>query len=154
MINIAWPRLQKNYLTYEKDAWKVIGRKVWYNHVNNPDDFANSCAIRISHALNQSGVPIVYSKGKTILGENHLWYYYRVKDLKQFLTDWYGDADIKVTDKKGLVGKKGIICFDIDIWIDATGHFTLFDGNKALGGEHDSDYYFKNASKISIWVSE
>ena len=121
--------------------------------MNNPDDFANSCAIRVCHALNMSGVNIPHVKGKTISGENHLWYFYRVKDLKQFLVDRYGAADIKTKDKKGLLGKKGIICFDVDIWLDATGHFTLSDGTKALGGEHDSDYYFQNASNISLWIS-
>lgn len=154
MINIHWNKLQKNYLTYNIDAWKVIGGKAWYNHTSNPENFSNSCAIRVSHALNLSGAEIPYSKGKTISGDNKSWYYYRVKDLLEYLQGRYGYADFKTSNKNMVLNSKGIICFDINVWTDATGHFTLFDGNKALGGEHDSDFYFKTASQFLLWKAE
>ncbi|MFY7828926.1 MAG: T6SS effector amidase Tae4 family protein [Flectobacillus sp.] len=33
--------------------------------------------------------------------------------------------------------RRGIICFEVTGWNDATGHFTLWDGNNILYGQHD-----------------
>ena len=102
--------------------------------------------------MNYSGVEIPYYSGKTISGADKKWYFFRVKDLKHFLENKYGYADINHTDKTKFINKKRIICFDIS-YTDASGHFTLFDGKDTLGGEHDTEYYFNNASKIYLWLA-
>jgi hypothetical protein len=57
---------------------------------------------------------------------------------------------ISSIDWKRIYGIKGIIAFDVSGWKDASGHFTLWDGNHLIypgGAEHDDHnnikYYFK-----------
>ncbi|MBC7391142.1 MAG: hypothetical protein H7329_18190 [Opitutaceae bacterium] len=151
MINLNWSDLDLYYLRYDKDAWIIIGGKVLLNHQTNPNSFENSCAIRVSRALNKSGCIVPYLPGRTLSGVNYTWHFYRVKDLKAFLINRYDIADIISTDRKKFSNKRGVICFDIS-YLDASGHFTLFDGINILGGEHDTDYYFQNASNIYLWI--
>lgn len=151
MIQLLWSDLVQHYLLYDKDAWTIIGGKVLLNHKTNPKGFENSCAIRLRRTLNKSGCIIPFLPSQTISGSNYTWHFYRVKDLKIFLQNRYGLPDIMGTEMKKFVNKKGIICFDI-AYLDASGHFTLFDGKIVLGGEHDTDYYFQNASNISLWI--
>ena len=45
-----------------------------------------------------------------------------------------------------VAGKRGIILFVVKGWSNATGHFALWDGEKALEGE-----YFDKASDVFLW---
>ncbi len=44
--------------------------------------FTNACAIRMSYALNYSGILIKRGVWKTVSGTDKKWYIYRVRDLK------------------------------------------------------------------------
>jgi hypothetical protein len=48
----------------------LIGGKVLQAHIDDPIAFNNSCALRMSRALNYSGVKIPYDRGKTLSGAN------------------------------------------------------------------------------------
>jgi RHS repeat-associated protein len=52
--------------------WDLIGGKVKQNS-SNPN-FHNSCSVRMSYALNQSGSKIPFIKGVTVSGANGDWY--------------------------------------------------------------------------------
>ncbi|MDB5047240.1 MAG: hypothetical protein JWO30_311 [Fibrobacteres bacterium] len=45
-----------------------------------------------------------------------------------------------------LKGKKGILFFKVNIWSDAQGHFTLWNGEKC-----SDNAYFREAVKVSLW---
>lgn len=128
-----------------------IGGKVKYNidlGVKDPNiGFTNGCAIRMSYALNQSGVFIPQKPWKTVSGEHGRWYIYRVKDLITFLKTTFGEPDRSVKQPKpqNFKGQKGIIVFNVD-WQDATGHATLWDGQSCSDNCH-----FPIASEALLW---
>lgn len=136
-----------------EEVYKKIGGKVYQNHINNPEQFSNSCVLRVSYALNGISVHnIKYERGNTISGDANRdgvleWYYFRVIDLKYYLTNRYG-SPIYAKNIADLRGKKGIIIFlDCDFGDTATGHASIWSGEYCL-----DEYY--NASKcksIYLW---
>ena len=126
------------------DVKKKIGGKVY------ADWITNSCAIRMSRVMNYSGFPISYQKEKTISGGDKKWYYFRIKDLKPFIESQLGAPDFTFHpsyDMSEFSSLKGIILFDVKVWPDATGHFTLWDGRTCK-----DKCYFDEASKVYLWV--
>lgn len=126
------------------EVFKLIGGKVLANN------FANSCAIRVSRSFNYSGVKIDYiPPNLTVSGSDGKWYIYRVKEMIKFLTRNFGAPDISVSNKpyqEALRGKKGIIVFEVDGWDDASGHATLWDGNTC-----SDKCYFPLSKKVMLW---
>ena len=129
-----------------------IGGKVKENidlGVKDPKaGFTNACAIRMSYALNSSGIAIRQGTWKTVSGGDRMQYIYRVSDLTKFLTHTFGKPDkIVKTPKAGdFAGLKGIVVFGVK-WSDATGHATLWDGR--ICSDH---CYFPVAAEASIWL--
>jgi hypothetical protein len=123
---------------------KLIGGKVLANN------FANTCAIRVSRAFNYSGAPIKYiPPNLTVSGSDGKWYIYRVKELIKFLNRSFGEPDVSVINKPyqdAIRGKKGIIVFEVDGWDDASGHATLWDGNTC-----SDKCYFPISKKVMLW---
>ncbi|MCW3106928.1 MAG: hypothetical protein JWQ09_1434 [Segetibacter sp.] len=130
-------------------------------------DFANTCTMRISQALNACPgheIPKLDSL-YTIKGVDGKRYAVRVKEMKQYLTSRYGNPQILnaskgVIDKSSIIGKKGIIAFDVEGWDDASGHFTLWDGEHLAytsGHDYFNFYYdegngnLERVTKASFW---
>ncbi len=116
-----------------KHVADTIGGYVAIN-INNPDDktgWRNTCAVRMSYILNESGVAVPRRAGETVSGADGRQYFYRVKDVIQFLRQSWGAPDqIQYPPAGGgaLAGKKGVILFEIAGWDDAAGHATLWNG--------------------------
>lgn len=73
----------------------VIGGNVAKN-INNPapsQRWSNTCAVRLSYILNQSGMPIPHIPGQTVSGADKRWYFFRVKDVIAFLKQQWGQPD-------------------------------------------------------------
>ena len=128
-----------------------IGGKVQENielGVKDPKaGFTNACGIRMSYALNSSGINIPRGLWKTVSGADSRQYIYRVADLVKFLTHTFGKPDKTVKNPKpgDFAGMKGLLLFTVQ-WSDATGHATLWDGNTC------SDHcHFPVAKEASIW---
>ena len=130
----------------------------------NADYVSNTCAVRISRGLNYAGkehqIPrdIPNPGGKVVPGDDKLRYILTVKVMKDYLKWRYGNPKVSIIIKKNqptnvsaVFNTKGIICFDTSIWVDATGHFTLWDGADILSGNHNMQYYFAHADAIYIW---
>jgi hypothetical protein len=130
-----------------EDVYKMIGGKVYQNFQANPEAYANSCALRLSDALNKSGNKIPFIKGQTGSGQNGDWYFYKVSDLANYLKSLFGSPDISGTTQDAFNGKQGIIWFQVSGWGDATGHFTLWNGSQVAHGD-----YFDQAFKVSLWI--
>lgn len=129
-----------------------IGGKVKHNidlGVSDPNlGFTNACALRMSYALNYSGVSIPRGSWKTVSGADNKWYIFRVKDLLTFLNHSFGKPDkvIKNPKPQDFSRLQGILIFNVS-WSDASGHATLWDGKTC------SDHcYFPEAHEASIWV--
>ncbi len=66
--------------------------------------------------------------GQTVSGADKRQYFFRVKDLIAFLEQRWGKAEIIKYPPAGggaLVGKRGLILFEVSGWPDAQGHATL-----------------------------
>lgn len=146
-----------HYTGHESLVADLIGGKVERN-LKDPKQtsYKDTCAIRISRALNLSNQPIIKMPAIRVnSGENKkglkgkIWYIYSVVDMKRYLELVYGTPDVKFQGKKGsltkekLKGKpKGIILF--------TGiHVDLWDGTSC--NHHNES--FVDATEILIWAT-
>lgn len=112
---------------------KIIGGMVEKN-IQNPDPsqrWKNTCAVRMSYILNQSGLLIPAISGETVSGADKHQYFYRVRNLITFLHQRWGSPEVVQYPPAGeFAGRKGVILFEVSGWSDARGHATLFDGSR------------------------
>ena len=131
----AFEDLDDNYSSLP-DPQRII-REINPKYADN-DEIKNTCVLRISQALNACPgheipkLDYLY----TIVGTNGKRYALRVKEMKQYMTARYGaplvlNATAKgVIDNTPIIKQRGIIAFDVAGWDDASGHFTLWDGEQ------------------------
>jgi len=148
--NYPLPLPYPTYPTHPSSIWKLVGGVVQLNAEGgswgNPP---NSCAIRMSHALNSSGVMIQFRKGITASGKKppKWWYYFRVADIKGFISQHFGRAKTFKKEEFKNNCKKGIVVMNVP-WSDATGHADLWDGSHMIDGHDD---YIDIATSIEFW---
>ncbi len=115
----------------------------------------NTCVIRISRCLNYAGHPVPqgYKGLETVGGADGLRYAYRVTELDAYLRASYGAPSISEDRDppspiapESFAGQKGLVCFHVKGWSDATGHFDLWDGARPRHAE-----YFAGASSVMLW---
>lgn len=129
----AWAASKRIYDPVDPAAKvaQVIGGHVALN-IAPKGTWVNTCAVRMSYILNESGVKIPFTAHKTVSGAKHHWYYHYVRDVIAFLKKEWGKPDIisKYPPAGGgkLARKKGIILFEVSGWGDAAGHATLWNG--------------------------
>lgn len=131
--------------------WHLVGGKVLQNAKSGV--FNNSCAIRLSHALNKSGETIPFLKGQTSSGKNppKWWYIFRVTQMKSYLMQKYGTPTVyKSREKFEKCAPKGILVLDVPGWSDASGHATLWDGKTTID-EAKEEYFGKSNVTFNLW---
>jgi hypothetical protein len=146
--------LRENYPDGDPAAVKhSIGGKV------DADWITNTCAVRLSRALNYSGVDIpAKSAGLSVLsGADGKWYAFRMRELKKWLQVTFGDPNlVKVKPANGQITREsfaamhGIVAFDIK-FDDASGHLDLWDGTSYIHQSADPRDYFTMATKVALW---
>ena len=104
----------------------------------------NTCASRISAALNGAGFPIDLAVTgaldiSTIKTSDGTHIIFRVRDLKRYLAAAYGqpDADVTAPFCDQFKGRRGIVAFTVQGWSDASGHIALYDGGNYRENDHD-----------------
>lgn len=143
-FTIAWAASQRIYdpLRPADKVAEIVGGAVAKN-IHNPDPrqkWKNTCAVRMSYILNQSGVLIPLTPDKTVTGADKRNYFYRVKDLISFLGSSWGKPEIvKYPSPSSVSGKRGVILFEVSGWSDAGGHAALFDGHSC----YDHCYFYE-----------
>lgn len=145
-FNLLWV----NYPTGTAAAVKsLIGGNV------NATWITNTCAIRLSHALNAAGhsIPRGLPWMETVSGGDKSRYAFRVAELTRYLTMTFGDPEVvKKQDqpasaaREAVAGRRGIVVFEVSGWEDATGHIDLWDGSRIRGQE-----YFESARRVLFW---
>lgn len=135
--------------------YKRVLREINPDLENNPA-FQNTCAMRISKALNANPGHLIPKKEGllTVRGVDGKRYAVRVKELRKYLKERYAmpyrtleATTLGVIDNTPIRGLKGIIAFEVTGWGDASGHFTLWDGEQLLySGGHD---YFNLYDKFA-----
>lgn len=131
----AWAASQRIYDPVNSGAKVagVIGGTVEknINNLTTAQRWNNTCAVRMSYILGEAGLMIPNIHGQTVSGADGRKYFFRVRDLIGFLKQRWGKAEIVKYPASGggaLVGKKGVILFEVSGWSDAHGHATLFNG--------------------------
>ncbi|OXI73081.1 cytoplasmic protein [Burkholderia cenocepacia] len=119
---------------------QVIGGSVAAHIRDKTNPWRNTCAVRMSYILNESGVVVPFMSGKTREGADRRHYFYRVRDVVSFLKVVWGAPQLIAYPPSGggsLAGKCGLILFEVHGWSDASGHATLFNGRKC----YDACYF-------------
>jgi hypothetical protein len=118
----------------------------------------NTCAIRLSRGLNNSGakVPGNFAGLVVVKGGDGLYYALRVAEMRKWLPTILGTPDFDHKKKRGvafdkstIAASKGIIAFDIS-FSDATGHLDAWDGS-SFSSEYKVSDYWTPATKITLW---
>jgi len=151
----TWDKLFSNYAGDEEESDDFRTRIG--GEVDNPS-FGNTCVLRMSEAFNLAGHPMTRRAGLfTVLGGDKKIYAVRVAEFRKYMLSVYGTPDLVRTPPKGkkegvlssdFAGLRGVLCFEVR-FADATGHFTLWDGARAVHGD-----YFSRAWRVSLWMSE
>jgi hypothetical protein len=116
------------------------------------DWITNTCVVRVCRSLNYGGYPLaVRPPGmSTIKGGDGKRYGIRVREMKVFMRSTQGAPQLSLAlggdVPAELSGRRGVICFDVTGWSDATGHFDLWDGEACA-----NHGYFERASRVHLW---
>lgn len=139
-------------------VYERVGGRVADLYRENPADYANACALRMSRGFNYGGYAIpsgTIIPGRSIYrvrGSDEKAYILRVNDLIQYVKHNWGSADLTLTPSEAgkLAGRKGLIVMEVSGWSDATGHVTLWDGTRS--GD-DTTYHDPHSSNYGARVS-
>ncbi|GJE61676.1 T6SS effector amidase Tae4 family protein [Methylobacterium trifolii] len=106
----------------------------------------NTCAARMSRALNYANHPITAKQIKqlslnALLGDDKKHYLFRVRELRTYLTHTIGvtPKTVKKDFQTAFAGERGIVAFRVAGWQSASGHIALWDGSSFRENDHD-DY--------------
>lgn len=150
----------------------------WVRSVKEkPEYWANTCAGRMSYALNHSGIALDKApRGGSFKGADNKHYWFRVSDLKAYLKARFKAGDIeyalkplplKLTDEifnqrvkdvqtnvlDKISGKHGIVVFDVAGWGNASGHFTLWDGSNLVYVGPPGDHNDQGSAEYYFWLT-
>jgi hypothetical protein len=151
----SWKSLYDNYAGDEESSEDFRARIG--GEVDNPQ-LTNTCVLRMSEAFNLAGHAIPRGRAGlyTLKGGDKLNYAVRVAEFRKYMVSAYGQPDVVRKPPKGrptgvasteFSGLRGVLCFQVN-FSDATGHFTLWDGSRAVHGD-----YFSHAFQVSLWIA-
>lgn len=127
---------------------EIIGGKVKHNYDDPKQDYSNTCALRVSRALNYSGALVRPSVASVRVnsGKDKRWYIYGVRDMERYLRHMYGRPDVEKKGKSNgsvaeseFAGRQGIILFKnyhVDLW---------------NGGGCEGHCYFGSVNEVMLW---
>ena len=110
------------------DFYESLGGSIAEDATKNPQFYENTCAARLSQALNEIGIKIPYIKGQTFQGSNNKYYFMRAIDMKNYFVKIWGLP--KVISRPNIM-KNGIV-FQSG-FIGVTGHIDIFFNEKSGG---------------------
>lgn len=168
---IRVPDFAKLYAAYPQGEAEDVKQRLG-GHINAAW-ITNTCTIRLSRALNYSGIPVPgnfpvlssnggHSAAVTVTGADNKRHMIRVREMWQWVSRLFFGKSIGAKYNTGdlqgpppaIAGKKGILYVKVDVWSDATGHFGVWDGANWLStGSHDQMHYFGLSSGYEFWES-
>lgn len=148
-VHSPLPNLETMWKTYPRETPEEVKRKLGGGV--NVAWIKNTCTIRLSFAFNAAGHPIPHGLAglHTVAGADGHWYAFRVLEMRNYIEHRYGPAKYHVQGSEArtqLVGKKGIIMYDVPGWSSATGHFDMWNGRKGCYEE-----FFAEAREVLLW---
>jgi len=144
-------------------VYALVGGELLAMYNSNPEKFRNACALRVSRALNYSGVTIPHIPNSTYQGADGKYYFLSTARLYNWMIKSFGTSNaLSLSTSDGgtngslfqaqLAGNKGIYIMQAASpeQFHALGHATLFDGTSCVG-----DHCYFNAKggvqKIILW---
>jgi hypothetical protein len=160
------PPMASLVTAYPHDGGPDVVKKLIGGHVN-ADWILDTCAIRMSRALNYSNFPIPgpgHSPMKVVSGADGKWYALNHAQLRDWIHQMVGPPQIHQkkpnVDQGPLKALTGLIALDIRYsprpgeTLAATGHIDLwggqFIGEYSQAGTEDDD--FAMATDVQLWV--
>lgn len=134
----------KDYNTSKK-FYESLGGEIAALAKAHPEWFINTCAARLSQALNEAGITIPYIAGQTMKGEGNKNYFLRAIDMKNYFLKIWGEPRIML--KSVHIIKNGIVFQDG--FTNVTGHVDVFLNKESCNGAKDY-YYDKNNNYIGL----
>jgi len=125
----------------------------------NLKDISNTCAIRMSHAMNFSGHKIPVKWGAVTNRESKAGYRYiiRVVNFREWMLQTFGEPTIQIRKKAGealdrrkLQGRRGVIGMEISFG-DADGHFDLWHLDTFSAESSSGANYLTQATSVQLW---
>jgi hypothetical protein len=132
-----------------EEVYELIGGKVFSEHQRDPQSYHNACALRVSRALNGSAVSLPDIPGQTLKGADGRNYFFRAKDLYNWMTRSYGKPNISTLDASKLNGNQGIYIMraSYPARFGAWGHATLYNQTGTVGHSYIGSY----AHSYNLW---
>ena len=157
----------KMYHSNTDFIWNKVGGKLKELHNTDTELYHNTCALRMSWALNDSGVPIP-PLGNTFKGADNRNYFISVDKLYAYLEKtwgkpdiiWQGDIKPKVDEStligqqhKKILNQQGLIHFSADGHrsakeFGASGHLDLWNRTAGI----DEEFFGNYISAIRLWI--
>ncbi|MCM5527902.1 type VI secretion system amidase effector protein Tae4 [Parasegetibacter sp. NRK P23] len=160
-FDAAYPRSNGGPML-STDVYIQIGGQVLANHQADPISFSNACALRVSRALNNSGITIPAISNKTLTGADGKNYFYRAHDLAAWMRKTF-TTYLTVTGTQGgefgqnfdsyLAGKKGIYIMipNYPAKFGASGHADFWDGIKCVNGCYFNLSKYGGVYRVYFW---
>lgn len=101
-FNAAFPTTNGGYMS-SSEVYQLVGGQLYNLHLSNPIAYGNACAIRVSRALNYSGVTIPEIIGQTEKGADNKNYFLSAKNLDAWMQRTFGTP----TGSNHLTGVQG-----------------------------------------------
>ena len=119
-----------------KDVYSKIGGEVYSAYLSSPSTYQNSCTLRLSYALNETGFKLP-ERITSLIGARGDNYYLTVNEMNNYFSKLLGTPTIG-SSASDIIGQRGIILFEFGsgFFSNATGHISLFDGYKVAYGNY------------------
>ncbi len=168
-FNAAFPRDTDTLYDSPEKMYNSIGGSVYTNGYTGPE--SNTCAVRLSKALNYSGVTIPNIPGQTFKGDDDKYYFLAAFKINIWMRKTFGtnpstsstplnlnhhsytqaQAGVNGENLPGLLsGKKGIYSIYSSDFSWASGHADLLNPDSTCGNE----CHFADApiARLDIWI--
>lgn len=149
--------------SYDKDGGKVAenaGGKVWGNFKQyygvpenkRNENWKNTCAIRLSHAMNQAGLGVpspsqLPSNIGALSSDSSDNFIYKARDFGRYMEKTNGKPIDVDNDLANIQGKKGVIYFD-------NYHVDLWDGSTLVGNGDAAQRYISEGRSAVFWEAK
>lgn len=175
-INANYPKTVVNGIDCDMpapDVYSLVGGPILSLFNSNPVAYGNACALRVSRALNYSGVVIPNIPGHTFLGGDNKYYFLSSAKLYNFLKKTFGITGpnvIELNQSQGgsnpiqnysslLSGNKGVYLMQVNYpsQFGALGHASIFNGStcpKTHNCQERGEYFDAEGGvhKITLWI--
>lgn len=162
----AFPKNSDGSWMYGADAiYNLVGGDVLQARIDEPNQTSNTCALKVSIALNGAGINIPNISGETLEGENGNYYFLNAKALTDWMVLTFGEPDDGITHMKlegtecelptnstAFGNKKGIYSGIRPPGQNVTGHVDIYTGSEGCASWYHCAW--GGSVEMHLWILE